>query len=184
MIGTTDTTNSLHPYGILVTSHNEGEDFHFMFQTIKNLINTIHHVNFKPTILVADSTVAITNGFETVFELIKRVYCWSIVKKAIYKLLNSIQNKEIREAIKVDITEFQHNVVEEGYEGTAYAMVKKWKQIYKSSENLQEVKIFINNLSNQWLHPKRRGWYENFCEHSNSDVLYSTKKLLKDDGNE
>ena len=81
MLGTTDMKKSFHPYGLLVTMHERGEDFEFMFQTIKDLINKIHNVDFKPTILVADSSVAITKGFEAVFELLKRVHCWFHVKK-------------------------------------------------------------------------------------------------------
>lgn len=54
MLGTTDMNKSFHPYGLLVTMHERGEDFEFMFQTIKDLINQIHNVDFKPTILIAE----------------------------------------------------------------------------------------------------------------------------------
>ena len=68
---TTDVNKEFHPYGIIITQHERGEGFKFMFQTIKDLIQSIHGVDYKPTVLVADSSVAITNGFAAVFELIK-----------------------------------------------------------------------------------------------------------------
>ena len=69
---------------------------------------TVTGLDYCPTILVADSAVAITKGYEEVFEMKKRIYCWFHVKKAISKQLNSIPQKKIRDCIEFDIIEFQH----------------------------------------------------------------------------
>ena len=46
-----------------------------MFETLKDSIKSLYQVDFKPTVLVADSAPVITNGFDAVFDLIKRASC-------------------------------------------------------------------------------------------------------------
>ena len=85
MVGTTDFNKHYHPIGIMISKTETQEDFAFMFKSIKQLVQAIFNIEYKPTILLADCADEITSGLKKKFELEKRVYCWFHVKKAIEK---------------------------------------------------------------------------------------------------
>jgi hypothetical protein len=73
MIGTTDFNrlqqtstdfNRLHPYGIMVTKHENEEDYEYLFRTLKDLVFKIHKVKFNPTILLADCSGAMNKNHQ------------------------------------------------------------------------------------------------------------------------
>ena len=92
-IGTTDFNRQYHPYGVMVTKHENEEDYEYMFNALKRIVKEIHQIDFEPTILLADTAGAITNGFSNVFKLTHRVFCWSHVKRNIDAKLNSVLDK-------------------------------------------------------------------------------------------
>lgn len=182
MIGTTDYNKEYHPFGILITKTETEDDFEFMFRSIKDLVKAIYRVEYKPTILLADAAPAITNGFERVFELTKRVFCWFHVKKAIEKESNKIEDKETRSQIMNDIIQFHHYVQTDSFKTVAKLMLTKWKQDYK---NNKQVESFINYFMKQWLSPKRFGWFDHYVDHVpiTNNALESTNRYIKDQGN-
>ncbi len=67
----------------MVTKHENEEDYEYMFSALKRIVKELHQIDFEPTILLADTAGAITNGFSNVFKLTHRVFCWSHVKRNI-----------------------------------------------------------------------------------------------------
>jgi len=179
MVGTTDFNREYHPYGIMITQHENEEDYEFMFNTLKQLAIKIHDVEFNPTILLADTAGAITKGFANVFELSHRVYCWSHVKRAIDGKLNSVTDKSIRNNIICDIINFQHYVTTETFTKVARLMVNNWKEKYSKNE---QVETFIKYFIQQWLNPKRMGWFDHYVQHvpCQDNALESTNRYVKD----
>ena len=58
----------------------------FIFNAVKESVYEIYKVNYQPTILVADASDAITNGFKEVFEqLSQRVMCWFHIYKHVIR---------------------------------------------------------------------------------------------------
>ena len=83
MCGTTDFNREYHPYCIMITKNEETEDCAFLFKTLKDCVEKIHQTDFNPTILLADTAAAIKNGFQGLFQLLKRFFCWAHVKRAV-----------------------------------------------------------------------------------------------------
>jgi len=107
----------------MVTKHENEEDYEYMFNALKRIVKEIHQIDFEPTILLADTAGAITNGFSNVFKLTHRVFCWSHVKRNIDAKLNSVLDKTIRTQITSDIINFQHYVQTESITHVARLMV-------------------------------------------------------------
>ena len=104
MCGTTDFNREYHPYCIMITQHEEQDDYAFLFSTFKHITETLYpEDDFNPTALLADTASAITNGFEQVFNLIHRIFCWAHVKRAIDGKLNAVTDKNIRNQIVSNI---------------------------------------------------------------------------------
>lgn len=180
MCGTTDLNREYHPYCIMITQHEEQEDYSYLFQTLKYIVETIHpDQEFNPTVLLADTASAITNGFANVFTLIHRIFCWAHVKRAIDAKLNSVTNKDIRNKIISDIVNFQHYVETETFTDVACLMVDNWREIYRDNE---QVERFITYFIKQWLSPKRMGWYDHYIPHvpCQDNALESTNRYIKD----
>ena len=180
MIGTTDFNREYHPYGIMVTKHENEEDYEYLFSTLKNLVFTIHKVEFNPTILLADCSGAITNGFSKVFNLIHRVFCWSHVKRAYDKKLNSVTDPKIRSQISTDIVHFQHYVRTETFTQVARLMITSWRQKFTNNE---QVETFIKYFIQQWLNPNRMGWFDHYIQHvpCQDNALESTNRYMKEE---
>ena len=69
MVGTVDLNREYHPYGILITKTEDHEDYKFMCSRLKILAGIIGANDFSPTVLLADSASAITNGCSAVFKI-------------------------------------------------------------------------------------------------------------------
>jgi hypothetical protein len=183
IVGTTDMNKTFHPFGLMITQHERTEDYAYMFLCIKELVKLARHVDYEPTILVADCAGAITKGFEEVFNLIKRVFCWFHVKKAIEKEINQVKCRNLKNTILTDIVNFQHNVEENTFTTIARLMVTNWQQQSTSDEAIkQQVDNFIKYFTKQWLDPKRRGWYDHYCNHvpCHNNALESTNRYVKE----
>ena len=73
----------------MLTKHEKTLDYAFMFSCVKDLATKIIAYSYNPTVLVADSAPAITNGFKRVFVLLKRIDCWSHVDRNIKNKINT-----------------------------------------------------------------------------------------------
>ena len=124
----------------MLTKFEKTEDKAFMFQAVKDLASKISDFAYKPTILVADAAESITRGYQKVFELKKRIYCWTKVDRNI--------DKNVLKSIKSDIKSFHHLVEEDNFMTVARLMITKWK----------------NTHEEQWLNPKRMGWFDHYAD--------------------
>ncbi len=164
----------------MITRNETNEDYAYMFQCVKDLAEKICSFDYEPTILVADSAPAISNGFKDVFlELKKRVHCWFHVSKNILKELSTIKDKNIQYEIYNDITNFQHNVCEEEFISVAKLILTHWRE-YSDTNN--QIESFINYFMKQWLNPKRMGWFDHYCDHVpvNNNSIEATNRYIKE----
>jgi hypothetical protein len=159
----------------MVTKHENEEDYEYMFNALKRIVKEIHQIDFEPTILLADTAGAITNGFSNVFKLTHRVFCWSHVKRNIDAKLNSVLDKAIRTQITSDIINFQHYVQTASFTHVARLMVTSWREKYPNNE---QVETFIKYFIQQWLNPKRMGWFDHYVQHvpCQDNALESTNR--------
>ena len=67
-----DKTKAFHPFGLAITSDEQEDDFEFLFRAIKLACESCS-INYEPTILIADSAAAITNGFQRAYNGIDKV---------------------------------------------------------------------------------------------------------------
>jgi len=143
------------------------------------------------TILLADAASYITLGFEEVFKLEKRVVCWFHVAKDIKKNLNSIMScknikKEVKKKIKneiyLDIVNFHHHVKSNEFDSVAQLMITKWRNKYSSMDINVYISDFIKYFIKQWLTPKRKGWFDHFCDHVpiTDNSIESNNKYVKE----
>jgi hypothetical protein len=68
IVGNTDKAKHFHPFGIAMCCSEKDEACKFIFNAVKESVYEIYKVNYQPTILVADASDAITNGFKEVFK--------------------------------------------------------------------------------------------------------------------
>ena len=64
VVGTTDRAKHFHPFAVALARNETGRSFAFLFKALREACQ-----NWKPDVLIADSAVAITNGFEVSFAL-------------------------------------------------------------------------------------------------------------------
>ena len=112
-IGTTDKTRQFHPFGYAMVFRERSEDFHFLFNAVKNAADLTAQIKYKPQVLIADNAPAIENGFISAFgnSEIKRVNCWAHAIRNIDDELAKVKNKEFKAKLRADILKIQlcHN---------------------------------------------------------------------------
>ena len=54
-VGTNDLDRQFHPFGCLVTTTENTEDYAFMFNAVKRLSKDLYQFDYEPTILLADA---------------------------------------------------------------------------------------------------------------------------------
>jgi hypothetical protein len=177
IVGTTDKDKSFHPFGVALCCNEKEEAFKFIFQSIKECVKEIYDFDYQPTILVADASEAITNGFKSVFdELLLRVMCWFHMKKALedhetYVALDPAH----KEKIKQDIYVLQLSESNEIFNCAYELFKKKWKQV----KNMI-VDQFMTYFDKIWIeqHP---GWYEGYAPGvpGTNNALESTNDNVK-----
>jgi hypothetical protein len=110
VIGTTDKKGQFHPFGIGVTTNEKCADSEFIFKAIMKGVTKVFGPDYKfdPTISMADSASAITNGFMSAFGYdhpckFTRLNCLSHTRRNLEKKMNCVKNKEIRCQLWQDI---------------------------------------------------------------------------------
>ena len=101
--GTSDADYVFHPLAVAVTKGETEDDFAFLFRALH-----ARNLEWKPEILLADASEAITNGFKAVFgEPDVRAMCFFHVVQNVDKYLRRFSKKnrsaaqELREDINV-----------------------------------------------------------------------------------
>ena len=78
IVGATDREKKFHPFGMAVTTTEDHNDFKFIFHSLKKAVELVAHpFEYNPSILIADASGAITNGFKNVFTMSNRIMCWA-----------------------------------------------------------------------------------------------------------
>ena len=100
LTGTTDTHKKFHPLTLCICTQETGNDFEFVFKSLKDALLKLYQYDYKPTSLVADGADAITNGFMSAFGYASvsdfvRVMCWPHVQRACDKHAPRIHHDEI-----------------------------------------------------------------------------------------
>ena len=164
----------------MITKNETAEDYSFMLQSLKDY-STIINFPYSPSILLADAASAITNGFSSVFPLKKRIICWAHVKRAFNSKLRSIENKSIKDKIRLDIHLFQNHVTDTDFKHVAQLMITSWRTEYLPNAQVEE---FISYFMKMWLAPARSGWYDHFLDYNpcTNNALESTNRYVKDNG--
>ena len=108
MCGTTDSKKHFHPYCVMISSNDSGNDYYFMFKAIQKQLNNLYDYTYRPNCLVADGGDQITSGFEMAFgytcsNQYTRVMCWAHVHTNCGENSSTIADKIDRQRILDDI---------------------------------------------------------------------------------
>ncbi|XP_031357818.1 uncharacterized protein LOC116181586 [Photinus pyralis] len=94
IVGTSDICRKFHPLAVAVCFGEAEADFAFIFQAMKQSYMNIHQMIWKPNVLLADASVAITNGFKSVFGTpARRLQCFFHVLKNVDSVIRGITEK-------------------------------------------------------------------------------------------
>jgi hypothetical protein len=172
--GVTDKQRVFHPFGIALSFNEKSEDFAFLFGSIKEASRTLG-IDFEPTILIADSAPAITNGFKEVFPLTHRGICWAHAKRG----MDDIVPRNDAD-IRLQIVEMQASPTKEIFD--------KALQLFKLQYGKSHKKMCAE-LESWWFKPEHNTWYEGYIpglpstsngiESFHLNGLKTKKKLVK-----
>lgn len=171
LLGTSDANHVFHPFAVAVTKGETGRDFEFIFSAVSKAVP-----EWKPSILLADGSDAITKGFTTVFGVPNiRLMCYFHVKKDVDKDLHSVSDVNLRKLLKVDIDLLQSCQHENQFVQASKLFLKKWRK--NSSKQVQD---FITHFEQEWL-IKYPNWYEGAAVGlpSTNNGLESTNGVIK-----
>lgn len=170
--GTTDADRKFHPFCLAVCNCENAADYRFLFESVKNGVRNIYDKEFKPKVLIADASDAITNGFEAVFgSNYKRIMCWAHVYRAIDNNIKIyLSNKESSIKIMDDISHLQLCQSQEIFMKASELFLIKW---------INE-KRFCDYFKKEWLN-KHSGWYEGYSQEypSTNNALESNNNDIK-----
>ena len=128
MVGTTDANKKYYPFGIAITLTEDADDFEFIFESVASCTRSIFEREFKPSVLVADGSHAISNGFEAAFGPgFSRVMCWAHVIRKVDERLRSISDKQTRAQIRSDISIIQLSSNQALFNKAIKLFMSKWK---------------------------------------------------------
>jgi hypothetical protein len=179
--GTTDKNKNFHPFGIALTMHETGDDFEFLFNSLKTASLKILGEDYSPNILIADNAAAITNGFSAVFDLFSRVNCWAHAIRNIDKYLNTLKHKpELRLKLRSDIVNLQLSSTSSLFNKGKSLFLKKYENYTDSS-----VVSFLTYLKDNWFKEDQNKWYEGYLpglpSHTNNIESFHLNSLKSKD---
>lgn len=149
IMGSSDKNKTFHPFVLAVCNTENENDFSFIFSAVcKYKGNTSV---WKPTILLADASIAITNGFNKTFKGCNvRLMCYFHVIQAIDKKLRLIKNSE---ELKNDISALQLCSSTVMFDRISHLFLLKW---FNTRPDIHE---FLEYFQEEWL-KKNKNWYE------------------------
>lgn len=149
VMGTVDRAKKFHPLCFSCSSHEQQDDFEFLFQTMKSFVEKSYvETEFHPKLLISDASYAITNAFDAIFPGGKKIMCFSHVKRNVLK--RPLNDKKNRQPIVNDIDEMHLAQSEEQFQMMATLFLNKWRKIEHE---------FINYFEEQWLNA-HCNWHE------------------------
>lgn len=150
-IGYTDIMKHYHSICIAVTSKETSDDYAYIFKCLKTSIESEYNCIFKPSILVADNDMAISNGFEQVFGTPKnRINCMFHVMSNIKKHMKGIP-VELKKNIKKDINLLVYSPNYDCFKVAAGLIISK----YQPYTNTRE---FLHYFYDNWVLKIIRGF--------------------------
>jgi len=171
--GITDKKNTFHPISISITTGETARDYEFIFNSLKKAIGQ----SYKPSLLIADASEAITNGFAESFGTdFKRAYCSFHVLKNVDSKRNLVKNKSKWLELRNGIIEIQLSRSTDHFQ----AISKLWSKMYMDDP---ETKDFCNYLKEEYL-DRRQNWYEGYALGfpSTNNGLEATNRWIKSQG--
>jgi hypothetical protein len=126
-------------FGLAICTTEDNQDFAFVFRVIKEGVEAIYLIIYKPIALVADAAGAITIAFTVVFgEDFIRIMCYCHVERACGRRLNGNDNKD---AIILDLQSIQIAFSKPLFD----LMIEKFKAKWFKYEE------FLNYFHNEWV---------------------------------
>lgn len=96
VVGTTDAKQSFHLAGLTISTHERAEDYRFVFNTLKDVMQKVTEITIIPRALVADAAPAIHKGFLESLGIFIVIMCWFHVTLNVRKQkFNSSQNCDL-----------------------------------------------------------------------------------------
>lgn len=166
--GTSDKDQVFHPFAIAVCKGESADDFGFIFDALHNF-----DLEWKPQLLLADASEAITNGFIKIFGAPRvRIMCFYHVLKNVENYFKRLTNKE---DLKADIYALQTCKDEDTFVTASKLFVDKWNNVED-----QQVTEFMEYFKSQWL-LKNSNWYEGIAlgYPSTNNGLEATNAVIK-----
>ena len=171
LVGTSDANYVFHPFAVAITKGEAEEDFEFIFRSVSKAVS-----EWKPIILLADGSDAITNGFSAVFgEPEVRLMCFFHMIKNVDKHLLIITVIDVRNQIKADIYTLQSSQSQQIFRKASSLFLRKWKK----NSSVQVVE-FILYFEDEWS-IKRPNWYEGAAAGvpSSNNGIEATNSVIK-----
>ncbi|GBN07365.1 hypothetical protein AVEN_182099-1 [Araneus ventricosus] len=151
IVGSSDMNRTFHPFAIAVCNNETESDFAFIFKCVKDSCYKINETEGNPKILLADASIAITNGFKAVFGFpFRRLMCYFQVVKNNDGKLRGIQDKD---EIRNDIECLHLCPDDETFNIVSELFFKKRKE--KNDVNITK---FTEYFKSVWLTSNRQ-WY-------------------------
>lgn len=177
IVGTSDICRVFHPLAVAVCYSETEADFAFIFNALKKSCSSLHGTVWEPNVLLADASVAITNGFKAVFGIpARRLQCFFHVIKNIESKIRNIKEKQ---NIVRDIHSLQLSTDDETFTTALNLFLKKWRDAGDGNSN-QSIKDFLNYFEKTWL-GENQFWYEGASDQfpSTNNGLESTNSVIK-----
>ena len=176
--GIIDQSKQFHPTGLSLCAQEEDDDYKFIFETIKNSLETIDK-EYKPEFLVADCADGIRNGFASVIEDFTRINCWAHCRRNMednFKI-KVVKENECKTAILTDLDMIQTCKTPKIFKYALNLFLEKWSSV--ECEGLESWLVYFKHEKIN-LHPN---WFEavaQFCP-STSNAIESNNRNIKDD---
>lgn len=157
VLGTVDRAKRFHPFAHACCSHEKKEDYKFVFQSIKDAIETHLKRNFQPKKLIADGADQIRNAFYEVFASAELdIMCFAhVIRNCRKRPFTSRNNKEL--ALD-DIRKIQSAPNRPSFNMMTKLFCEKWEQIETD---------FVTYFDKEWL-GVHCNWYEGAADYTAS----------------
>ncbi|KAK7601962.1 hypothetical protein V9T40_009403 [Parthenolecanium corni] len=150
LVGTSDANYVFHPLAVGITKGEEQDDFAFIFKALHAAV-----LEWKPSVLLADGSEAITNGFIAAFGAPQvRLMCYFHVIKNLEKYLRPLSQNGVSLQLKEDIYLLQTCPNKKTFMQATTLFLQKWRE--KTDQRILE---FIDYFEQEWL-IALPNWYE------------------------
>ena len=166
LMGTTDKSQTFHPFVLAVCKGESKEDFAFIFRALH-----AYNPQWLPTILLGDACEAILAGFTLVFgPPLVRLMCYFHVRKNIEPYYRAL-SKNARRQLQCDVQALQNCQDASTFLKAVPLFLKKWTAIHPD---------FVKYFREQWI-SKNYQWFEGAAvgQPSSNNGLEATNGVIK-----